>query len=260
MKNLRTYGKPPFKIAVLHGGPGAPGEMRPVAEELSNKVGVLEPLQTSDSINGQIEELRRALEENAVLPITLIGYSWGAWLGYFLAAKYPQLVKKLILVSSGPFKEHYMNGALSLQLSRLTPSEQNKVKKILKLLENDQGDNKLVQEFGSLTDKADSYDPLPNQQKGEFRFQSEIFEKVWPEAAEIRRSGELLELAKLIKCPVVAIHGDYDPHPAEGVQVPLSATLESFKFILLEYCGHTPWREKQAKDKFYEILQKELKS
>ncbi|MHA2061833.1 MAG: alpha/beta fold hydrolase, partial [Candidatus Sifarchaeia archaeon] len=36
MKNLRIYGNKPFNIAVLHGGPGAPGEMAPVARELSS--------------------------------------------------------------------------------------------------------------------------------------------------------------------------------------------------------------------------------
>lgn len=32
MKNLRIYGNPPFSLAVIH---GAPGEMAPVARELS---------------------------------------------------------------------------------------------------------------------------------------------------------------------------------------------------------------------------------
>ena len=29
-------------------------------------------------------------------------------------------------------------------------------------------------------------------------------------------------MGRKIKCPVVAIHGDYDPHLAEGVREPLS--------------------------------------
>ena len=33
MKNLRKYGKPPFNVAVIHGGPGVPGEMAPVARD-----------------------------------------------------------------------------------------------------------------------------------------------------------------------------------------------------------------------------------
>jgi hypothetical protein len=53
MKNLRIYGKKPFNIAVIHGGPGAPGEIAAVARELSSITGVLEPLQTATSLKGQ---------------------------------------------------------------------------------------------------------------------------------------------------------------------------------------------------------------
>ena len=75
----------------------------------------------------------------------------------------------------------------------------------------------------------------------------------------MRRGGQLLAFAQHITCPVVALHGDYDPHPAEGVRLPLS-TLKDFRFILLENCGHTPWLERQAKGNFYRILKKELRS
>jgi len=46
MKNFRKYGKPPFRVAVIHGGPGAGGEMAPVVRELASDCGVLEPIQT----------------------------------------------------------------------------------------------------------------------------------------------------------------------------------------------------------------------
>ena len=61
MQNLRTYGKAPYHIALIHGGPGGAGEMAPVAQHLSKKDGVLEPLQTALSFAGQIEELKNTL-------------------------------------------------------------------------------------------------------------------------------------------------------------------------------------------------------
>ena len=67
-----------------------------------------------------------------------------------------------------------------------------------------------------------------------------------------------MALCKRIQCPVVAIHGDHDPHPAEGVREPLHRVLKSFRFILLEDCGHKPWIEKRAKDKFFSILREVL--
>ena len=107
MKNLRKYGKSPFSVVVVHGGPGAAGEMAPVAHKLKSGWGVLEPLQTEASLEGQIEELRTVLEENGDPPVTLVGFSWGAWLSFIFAANYPAFVKKLILVASGPFEEKY---------------------------------------------------------------------------------------------------------------------------------------------------------
>ena len=82
--NIRKYGDAPYKVALLHGGPGAPGYMAPVARELSQEMGVLEPLQTRDSLEGQIQELKNQLTEHADCPLVLIGSSWGAVLALFI--------------------------------------------------------------------------------------------------------------------------------------------------------------------------------
>ena len=106
-------------------------------------------------------------------------------------------------------------------------------------------------------DKADSFDSLPHDSET-LPGNPDIYQKVWAEASKIRRSRKLLNLGKMIRCPVVAIHGDYDPHPAVGVQEPLSRVLQDFRFILLEKCGHHPWFERQAKQQFYDVLGKEI--
>ncbi len=107
MENLRKYGKAPFGVAVVHGGPGAGGEMAPVARELATDMGILEPIQTAVSLEGQVEELKTVLENNGDLPVTLVGFSWGAWLSFIVAARYPAIIKKVILVGSGPYGEMY---------------------------------------------------------------------------------------------------------------------------------------------------------
>lgn len=258
--NFRKYGRSPYSVVVVHGGPGAPGDMKPVAEELSKTYGVLEPLQTADSVNGQIDELKNVIEQNGAPPVILIGWSWGAWLSYLLSAKYPNVVKKLILVSSGPFEVEYAKTIMPTRLSRLTSDEKIKVEKIIEELQKNENSGSVVDEFGAIMDKADTFDPIENQTQIKFGFQPEIYKKVWSEAEKLRSSGQLLKLAQAVKCPVVAIHGDYDPHPAKGVEEPLSRHLQNFRFVLLNNCGHTPWKEKQAKDRFYEALDKELKN
>jgi pimeloyl-ACP methyl ester carboxylesterase len=111
--------------------------------------------------------------------------------------------------------------------------------------------------LGELMALADDYDPLPLRKEGS-NPHPEQFEKVWSEAAQWRESGKLLEEGRKLKCPVVAIHGDHDPHPAKGVEEPLRGILADFKFVLLEKCGHTPWMERQAREPFFKVLEEEL--
>ena len=260
MENLKKYGKAPFRIVVVHGGPGAAGEMEPVARELAAGWGVLEPIQTAASLEGQVEELKTVLENNSDVPIILVGFSWGAWLSFIVAARNPALIKKLILVGSGPYKEKYAAKIQETRLSRLSEEERTEFESICRTLDNPAIEDKdtAFARLGALALKADAYDPEIDKSE-EIDCRADIFQSVWPEAAKLRSSGQLLELAEHIKCPVVAIHGDYDPHPAEGVQKLLSAILKSFRFILLKNCGHKPWIERQAREEFFRILQEELR-
>lgn len=123
MEKLRKYGRLPFRVAVIHGGPGAPGSVAPVARELSAGWGVLEPLQSANTCEGQVLELKGVLEENADLPVTLIGHSWGAMLSFIVSARYPALVKKLVMVSSGVFEDKYAAQIDATRLGRLSEAE-----------------------------------------------------------------------------------------------------------------------------------------
>lgn len=260
LNNLRKYGNTPYKVAVIHGGPGAPGDMASVARELAKDFGILEPLQTALSIEGQIHELHTILKENGELPVTLIGHSWGAWLSFIFANRYSSFVKKIILVASGPFKQKFVSNIYEKRISRLNKQEKEKQHTLTNAINDPKVSDKqkVFTEFGKLMSKADSYNA--NVKEDEIlEYQHNVFLKVWKEADELRRTGELLEMGKLIECPVVAIHGDFDSHPCEGVEKPLSKIIRDFRFILLKNCGHYPWQERLAKDKFYDIIKREIR-
>ena len=257
MGNLRKYGDPPFAVAVVHGGPGALGEMSTVARELSSVGGVLEPLLTATSVNGQVEELRAVLEENGRFPLSIIGFSWGAWLSVIFTAHYPAHVNKLILLSSGPFEEKYAANIMKTRLQRLQRGERREAKALYEASISSTLSRDSLTRFGQLVSRADSYDLLPDESQPS-PANPEVYHSVWDEANKLRNSGHLLEIARLIKCSVVAIHGDYDPHPADGVKHPLSRAIKDFRFVLLQKCGHYPWRERNARDMFYCILNAEI--
>ncbi len=257
--NLRKYGKPPFRVALVHGGPGAPGEMAPLARALSEDFGVLEPLQTKSTLEDQVQELKEILEKNREIPLILVGFSWGAMLSFILTAKYPTLVKKLILISSAVFDEKYASAIMQTSLSRLSNDEKNKIHLLTDQLKDpDVTDkNNIFSLFADILFKADTYDALTFP-KEILEYQYDINQSVWNDAKKLRQSGELIQLGHQINCPVVAIHGDYDPHPSDGIKIPLASVIKNFKFILLEKCGHYPWIEKFAKNEFINIMKSEI--
>ena len=259
MNNFRKYGSEPISVALIHGGPGAAGYLKPVAEELSKSVGIIEPFQTESTIDGQIEELRKILKTNATLPVTLIGHSWGAWLSVIFASENPSYIKKLILVSSGPFDDSYVKALNDTRMSRLSVDDVKELNELKLSLDNPSLQNKIeiFKRFGKLSGKTDDYSPLD---KTDYTLVNnpDIFQTVNREALYLRKSGKLLRMAGRVKCPVIAIHGSYDPHPFKGVEEPLAGVLSDFKFYLLDNCGHNPWNEAEAKNDFYEILNKEI--
>jgi pimeloyl-ACP methyl ester carboxylesterase len=259
--NPRTYGKPPFSVALLHGGPGTAGGMAPLAREIAEHHGVLELLQMAASIDGQVEELKVLLEKSADLPVTLVGHSWGAWLGCIFAARHPRMVRKLILISSGGFEEKYAATTHETRLARLCAEDREEVRKLLASFHNRSAGSQDADfaRLGELFFRADAFDPMP-QEPPQVEFSLDIYKRVWGEATQLRRSGRLMEIGREIACPVVAIHGDYDPHPAEGVEKPLSAVIGDFRFILLEKCGHKPWIERQARERFFQVMEEELQA
>lgn len=250
-------------MAAIHGGPGAAGEMAPVAKRLVSELssGVLEPLQTATTLGGQVEELEESLRTEGDPPLTLIGFSWGAWLSLIVAANFPGIAERLIIIGSGPFEESYLDELKRTRLNRLKEEEKGEFVSIVDKLQGSQAkeEDQLLRRLGQLTTKTDQYDPLSQPEKKEpLDLRGELFRQVWKEADQLRSSGELLKIVGQVRCPVVAIHGNYDPHPSMGVRQPLSAALEDFKFITLENCGHKPWLEREAREDFYRLLESEL--
>ena len=255
---VREYGLPPYRVVVIHGGPGARGEMAPVASELGQRFGVIEPLQEAASVGGQEEELKMILQMHAALPATLVGHSWGAWLSLLLAARHPDMVEKILLVATPPLEQRYVAAIDERRLERFTADQRREWREITSSLAAAHPQEGFVVRLAELAAVADNFDPIPDERNA-VDVRPDLFRAVWHEAAKMRRDGSLLATVRQIRCPVVAIHGEDDPHPAAGVQGPLATALGDFRFLLIPRCGHTPWIERQAQRRFYDILDAEIR-
>ncbi len=257
--NVRLHGAPPRDVVLVHGGPGGAGEMAPVARQLAQRFGVVEALQTELSVDGQVEELVATIAAHASAPVRLVGHSWGAWLAMMAAARHPGAVARLILVSSGVFEDRYAREMTGAILDRLSPKDRAEHDRLEKALRNpdvaDRG--RLQSALFRLMDKTEFFDRDDTPSEA-FEIRPGIFERVWPQAAALRTSGALLEIARNVRCPVRVLHGDYDPSPAEGVRGPLAAVIGDLQFEIIKDCGHTPWHERRAKEPFYAALERAL--
>lgn len=255
----RIWGEGPFSVVLIHGGPGAPGEMGPIARELSVARGVFEPFQAATSVRGQVCELAAHFPEHVTLPAVLVGHSWGAMLGLLVAAAHPSSVAKLVLIGSGPLDRIYAHRIMETRLGRLTKDDRDELYLLQKTL-NDPSEppsSACFARYGDLIARADSVDPIATEPTG-FAFQSALHRQVWDEAAALRASGYFIEQARSIACPVVVIHGASDPDPVQGVVGPLADAGLSPQVHLLAACGHTPWIERQARASFFALLRREI--
>ncbi len=157
------------------------------------------------------------------------------------------------MIGCPPLEEKDSYGIMETRLSRLTEEERRRFDALWKKMKDPyfHKENAFV-EVANLLSKADRYDVIESKESQSFDYR--IFSKVWPEVEDMRSSGKLLELRKHIRCPLIIIHGEYDPHPLES----LRKSLERCKFISLKKCGHRPWLERYAKDTFYQAIENEL--
>lgn len=256
---VNHYGPTPPCVVLIHGGPGAAGELQPVAEELARRqIGCIEPLQTATSVESQIEELKDQILAHCKPPICFLGYSWGAMLALLTAAKYPDLASKVILLSSACFEEQSASAIRERRLSRLSPKERSELEECLRMLNqaSEKEKSPLIQNLHSLIIKSDCFDPTNSAIP--VTLQTEIYKAVWPQAVELRKTGKLLQRIAAYQGAVVALHGDYDPHPSEGIKTPLEKTLSCFSFIEIPHCGHIPWIERTASPLFFDLLEQEI--
>jgi pimeloyl-ACP methyl ester carboxylesterase len=261
---VRTYGVKPYKVVVVHGGPGGLGSAAGLARGLSASIGVIEPIQSKYTIDELIEELNEQINQYCMEQVILVGHSWGAWLVAMYTAKYPQLVKKMILISSGPLDSNYVKDISRRRKEHFSKDEAKLFDDILiKLKETSTANEKdsFIYILGALCQKSDNYKltTLDTDKEDDIPSDGEMYSKIFPEVSGMRQRGELLDIFNNITCPISIIHGDYDPHPIEGLTEPLSRTNIKYKAYLLEKCGHTPWKEEFAYHQFYEIMKDELK-
>jgi pimeloyl-ACP methyl ester carboxylesterase len=250
---VRQYGRPGRTAIVLHGGPGAPGSAGQLARALADSLYVLEPWQRYSSsvpltVDQHVADLADvASQYTPSEKPALVGESWGAMLALVFASRYPDRVSALVLIGCGTFDQR-ARARLQQALERRTTPE---LKARLADLEVEFPDEaERFAETHRLSDSIYTYcraagtdDPIAQvDPKGHL--------ESWTDMVRLQASGAFPAEFASIRCPVLMLHGTYDPHPGAMIRDSLEAYVPQLEYHEFDKCGHSPWVEEHARDLF----------
>jgi pimeloyl-ACP methyl ester carboxylesterase len=159
-------------------------------------------------------------------------------------------VERLVLVGCGPLDARDADVVWATRLARLGEEARAEAESLAARAEL--GDGAALARLAVVLRAAD--DVEADVARAPAGIDAEAYRRVWPELDAMRRSGALLEEVARVRCPVVVLHGDADPHPVDAVVRPLRSVLGDVEVVVLERCGHTPWVERGARDAFFRAL------
>jgi pimeloyl-ACP methyl ester carboxylesterase len=238
---------------VLHGGPGAPGSAGPLARALADPLRVFEPWQrwSSDvplTVDRHVADLadvcsRCAPDERPAI----VGESWGAMLALVFAARYPDRISAVMLVGCGTFDEEARARFQRTIEQRRTPELQAR----LATLETEiQDEAERLAEAHRLSDSIYTYRRATGADDRIERFDLKGHRETWNDMIRLQADGTYPAAFARIQCPVLMLHGAYDPHPGAMIRDSLQKCMPHLEYHELEKCGHAPWVEQHARDRF----------
>lgn len=253
---VRCYGASGPLVIVVHGGPGAPGCAQGLAWPLMQRFRVLEPFQRRRcdqplTVAIHIADLAALIADQQEQRPALVGHSWGAMLVLALAAAHPELVGPLVLVGCGTFDEQARSVFHQTTAERLGPEGRAR----LASLEEDYPDEEeCFAALGALYGAVYEYDAEPSPTNPE-PVDCLGGEETWHDMLRLQAEGLYPQSFSAITSPVLMLHGDWDPHPGPLIRDGLKPYIPELEYLELPLCGHEPWRERQARETFFRLLQ-----
>ena len=85
-------------------------------------------------------------------------------------------------------------------------------------------------------------------------FDRQALDETWGDMVRCQKEHIYPDTFVNITCPVVMIHGEYDPHPGRVTAEYLKSCIPQLEYKEFPRCGHAPDIEKYARRDFYDYL------
>jgi pimeloyl-ACP methyl ester carboxylesterase len=253
---VRRYGTSGPSVAVLHGGPGAPGYMAPVARGLADAFRVFEPFQRGSggerlTVARHVADLHEWVASccGEARP-ALVGHSWGAMLALAYAAAHPGCAASLVLVGCGTFDLAARDRLRAIRQERMDDGLRRRIER---LPEKFPDPDERLRVLGDLTRSLDSYELVSTEQEME-ACDARAHHETWQDMVRLQEEGVYPAAFAAIEAPILMLHGAVDPHPGRMIRASLEPHLPQLEYLEWEQCGHYPWLERAVREEFFAVL------
>lgn len=258
-------------VIIVHGGPGMAHNylVKPFLQLAENYklffydqrgCGLSDEFKSKDSITMEtmVEDLEALRKEFGLAKINLAGQSWGAAIAINYAAKYPDNVKKLMLLEPLPISSKYIPVFIKNILGRFTKEEREEYNFLSKnpLVKTDPV---LYKKLNNLSFKHYYYDTAKQDLNRMDYMDSVRLKKQFMSSGMFGpylNNYDLSDKLKTITCPILIIHGDYDVVPNESI-LKMKEANAAAELHIIEKCGHFVHVEKEKE--YFDLINKFLK-
>lgn len=253
---VRESGNSGPSVVLVHGGPGAPGYLAPVARELADSFRVLEPFQRGSDVEPltvarHVEDLHDLLASRGdPEPPAVIGHSWGAMLALAHAAEYPEDLRSLVLIGCGTFDEASRRRLTETRDARMGVDLRRRIEQLH--LEVPDPDERLRM-TGELILPAYSFD-LASRELELDACDARAHHESWDDMMRLQNEDVYPSAFASIRVPVLMLHGAHDPHPGAWIRASLEPYVLQLEYREWERCGHYPWLERSSREELFAVL------
>lgn len=264
-----TYGaQTAERVLVLHGGPGASHDyLLPQMLQLARtrqlmfydqRGGGRSRVSSGVAVDwrAHVADLDRVIEEFAVDPVTIVGYSWGGLLAMLhaveaAAGRTAHRPDSLLLIDPAPISRAHRAAFEAEFERRQTSPEIRALRDELAasgLRERDPDSYKQrafeLSVAGYFADPRRAHDLTP------FRVIGRVQQAVWESLGDY----DLVPLLESVRCRALVVHGREDPIPLVSSEA--AARALSARLVVLHPCGHVPYVEQP--DALFEVAEEFL--
>jgi proline iminopeptidase len=244
-------------VLILSGGPGEEiRSMQPVAAELSKKYHciMLEQRGTGRSklskydpstinLNAYIEDIEVLRKHLQIDKLILVGNSWGMMLAVAYGGTYPDHVRAIVTIGSGPITSEYLTVMVENLKTRLCPSDMEVIQYWTEPSRHAANFERAEFERVRATAPAYFYDRKAALQYAKDLTPDEFNPYVVP-AFKAGGEFDLRPKLKAITAPVLLLQGRQDVAGEANIdETHLLIRNSVLKFI--NSCGHMPWLEQR---------------